>query len=302
MIFFKKKWVCFSVLMMVSCLMYAHDVGDELLEPNRFLPATEQQANWAFSGLVTNENGDHYAYFFQMQRHDSTFHVMAALFDADTHLLISQDDAQAMIAHPEQYDWQVGHSFLRFNTMNNSWVFGLKAEDKKGFNFKVDMLNQPENRPVPQDLREGIAFITSQTSPLSGHIQIGDEGPEQFVTSQHAWFRQIWLTQPQNAPHLLTSALCRFNDGSGFHAMTMVEQDVTRGAVAGWFDEQGVSSAVSQFIHIKEDKDGAWNIRIASPNVHLTLSDVFKKSEVVSGFVSKNNTSGYCLLSDTALG
>lgn len=300
MIFARLGTLCFSFFLFFSSTIYA--VEAEPVEKTGFLPADSLHANWVFSGVVTNEGGEHFAYFFQMQRHQNTFHAVAALFDAESKALVLLDEGDAVITDPEQYNWHVGRSFLRFNTINNSWVFGLKTQDKKGFNFKVDMLNQPDHNPVAQNLRAGIEFMVTQTSQLNGHIQTGEASKEQFVTAKSAWFRQIWQTFPQDKPHQLSSVLCRFNDGSGFYAMNMLEADAMRGSVAGWFDAQGVSSAMSQFIDVKEASEGAWHIRIASPNLHFVLSDSIKKNDVVAGFVTEKDQQGFCLLSQDAMG
>ena len=291
-----------SAAIAFSGALYAADSDTEAVVPVGFIPSSSSQADWMFSGLVTNEIGENYAYFFQMQRHDNAFHAIAALFDVESRKLISFDEDSATIENPERYNWRVGRSFLRFNTINNSWVFGLKSLDKKGFNFKVDMLNHPENTPVAQDMRAGIAYITNQTGQLNGHVQIDEAGKEQFVTAQHAWFKQIWLTNPQNESHAFTSTLCRFSDGSGFNAMNMVEPDTVRGSVASCFDAQGAACAMSQFIHVTEDKEGVWHIQVASPKMHLTLSDILKKNGVVAGFVSEKDKFGFCTLSENSLG
>ena len=276
--------------------LYAEKPAFDPVKQTGFLPAESVHANWVFSGVVANENGENYAYFFQMQRHESSFHVIASLFDAQTKALILQDEGDAVLDDAQPYNWHVGRSFLRFNAINDSWIFGIKADDKKGFNFKVDMLNQPEHNPVTQDLRAGIEFIASQTGPLSGHIQFGLNDNEQFVAAKNSWFRQIWLTNAQEKPHPLTSVLCRFDDGSGFYSMSMLESDTVRGAVAGWYDAAGTPLSMSQFTDVKQDADGVWHIRIAAPKVHFVLSDTLKQDAVVVGFVAEKDKQGFCML------
>ena len=296
------QW-CVCLLLVLSSVLHAAEMDSGLgVDSPGFSPPQSTQANWVFSGMVSNENSDRYAYFFQMQRHENQFHVVSALFDAQNKVLLSMDDGDAIITDPEQFNWHVGRSFLRFNAINNSWIFGMKTQDKKGFNFKVDMLNQPKDGPLAQNLRDGVAFIASQTGQLNGHVQVGDVSEEQFVTAKHAWFRQIWLTNAQDKPHQLSSVLCRFEDGSGFYSMKMPEPDATRGASAGWFNAEGASTAMSQFIHVTEADNGAWHIRIASPAMHLVLSDAVKQRAVVTGCVSEKDKQGFCMLSEDAVG
>lgn len=268
--------------------------------PHGFLPAEVTHANWVFSGMVTNENGEDYDYFFQMQRDGTLFHATVALFDAQTKQMILQEDSQAQINDSDNYNWSVGRAFLRFNTINDSWIFGLKDPNKHGFNFKVDMLNQPEHEPVTRYFRHGISFIVVQTGQLNGLVQTDDK--EQFVTAKNAWFRQIWLTSTKDKVHQLDGLLCRFQDGSGLYSMKVLESDALRGAVAGLFNTEGISSAISQFIRVDQQEDSSWLIRIASPKMHLILKDIAQQNAVITGFVSDKDKRGFCMLSSDMLG
>ena len=142
----------------------------------------------------------------------------------------------------------------------------------------------------------------NQTSRLNGHVQAGNETKEQFVTAKNAWFRQVWLTEQQDKSHPFTGVLCHFNNGSGFYSANMSEADALRGAVAGWSDEQGLSTTMSQFINVKQDVNGPWHIRIASPSLHLVLSDFIKQDSVVAGFVADGKAPGFCMLSTESIG
>ena len=271
--------------------------------PQNNLSTEASHANWVFSGLVTNENGDNYGYFFQMQRDGIQFRALAGLFDAQTKKLILVDESQAVIPDPSTQNWQVGRAFLRFNPINDSWIFGLQNRNKKGFNFKVDMLKHSENNPVVQNLRPGIDLLVSQTDHLNGHIQIGQDSKEQFVTAKSAWFRQLSMTEQSSKGHPFSGVLCRFNDGGGFYSVNMTERDVLQGAVAGWQDEQGISTIMSQFINVKQAPDGPWHIHVTSPNLHLILSDYFNQDPMVAaGFVKNGAIPGFCLLSKGLIG
>ncbi len=290
--------------MLFVCLTLTGSIyaGATSVESN-FLPTNSAHANWVFSGLVTNESGDNYGYFFQMQRDGIEFNTIAALFDAQNKTVILLDEAHATIPDPSTYDWHVGRAFMRFNPINDSWIFGLQNQDKKGFNFKIDMLKEPENNPIAQELRPGVELLVSQTSRLNGHVQIGDESKEQFVTAKNAWFRQLSLSDQPSKGHPFVGVLCRFNDGSGFYSVNMNESDALQGAVAGWQDGQGISAMMSQFINIKQAPEGPWHIRLASPSLHLILSDVIKQDPVVAaGFVAEGTTPGFCMLSKGLIG
>ena len=237
-----------------------------------------------------------------MQRDGDEFHTIAALFDGQNKQPILLDESQAVISQPTPYNWHVGRAFLRFNPINDSWIFGLKTEDKKGFNFKVDMLKQDDTIPAALDLRPGVELLVNQTSHLNGHIQAGKDSKEEFVTSKNAWFRQVWLKENQEKSQPFRGVLCRFNDGSGFYSVNMLEADALRGAVAGWRNEEGISAVMSQFINVKQDVKGPWHIRVASPSLHLVLSDFIEKNSVIAGFVTEGKAPGFCMLSNGVLG
>jgi len=222
--------------------------------------------------------------------------------DEQNQQILLLEEGNASINDPNAYGWQVGSIFLRFNPINDSWIFGLKAKNKKGFNFKVDMLSPVGKMPVVQDLRPGIELLVSQTGHLNGHFRVDNTESEQFVTAKNAWFRQVWLTDNQEKNHPFSGVLCRFNDGSGFYSVNMHEPDAIQGAVTGSCDPQGISTVMSQFIQVKEEEDGHWHIRISSPKRHLILSNTVKQHSMIAGFVSEGDNSGFCVLSEDALG
>ena len=147
-----------------------------------------------------------------------------------------------------------------------------------------------------------MVLLVSQTSRLNGHIKTGKDSKEEFVTAKNSWFRQVWFKKPQDKSCPFTGVLCRFNDGSGFYSVTMPDKNALRGAIAGYSNEQGVPLAMSQFIQVKQAKEGLWHIRVASPNLHLVLSDYIKQSSVVAGFLNKGKNPGFCMLSKNNLG
>jgi hypothetical protein len=111
----------------------------------------QKQATWVFSGMVVNEHGDHYGYLFEMQRVQEALQVTAALFDAQTHQVLLREEAHETIASQDEssFNWHVGNAFLHFNPINETWIFGVKTKEKKGFNFKVDTLTAPEQLAKP---------------------------------------------------------------------------------------------------------------------------------------------------------
>lgn len=290
------KKIVAGLFLLVGCSLHAADSN----HPGYF-PTDSLHASWVFSGVVMDEAGDHYGYFFQMDREDKNFHVVSALFDGQNKSVILKEESSAVVDSPETYNWHVGGAFLRFNPMNDSWIFGIKTKDNKGFNFKVDMLKEQEHLPVTQNIRPGVNFLISQTGQLNGHIKI-NEDDEQFVTAKNAWFREVWLTNQDSKRQAFSGVLCYFNNGSGFYSVNMQESDAVRGSEAGWYDAKGIPTAISQFIHVNQvQEDGPWHIRIGSPNLHLILSEYLKQDSAIAGFIVEEKNPGFCLLSHNAL-
>lgn len=297
------KLVACIALLAASCVN-----AMEVVEPPKVeLEKTENtvsfnalQAYWVFSGIVTNESGERYNYYFQMQRKDNKLHAVATLIDGQNKEILLFEENNAVIKQPESGNWQAGRAFMQFNPINNSWVFGVKAKAKIGFNFKVDMLRQTVTVPPTQDLRSGVQLLVNQTGRLNGHLQTGALAKEQFVTAPKAWFKQMWVSKPQNSTHPLTGVLCQFNDGSGFYAVNLQESDALRGAVAGWRDIAGVPMSMSQFVSIKNTEEGQWRIQIPSPKIRLALKDALAKGSEHHQLIAGQTDAlmpGFCTIS-----
>ncbi|KTC87223.1 hypothetical protein [Legionella brunensis] len=295
-----KLFLCFALLI-GSYTAIADTIEPESNEAeNKTLSLSALQADWVFSGTVTNESGERYSYYFQMHRKDTQFHAIAALIDGQTKNLLLFEESSATIEKPDVSNWHVGRAFLQFNPINNSWIFGVKTKEKKGFNFKADMLRNVQNTSIVQDLRSGVELLINQTGRLNGHLQTGEGSIEQFVTAPKAWFRQVWVSKPQETFHPFTGVLCQFNDGSAFYALNLQETDALRGAIAGWRDAQGTPVLMSQFVTIKEAKEGIWSIQVASPKVQLLLQDALvkegEKHQIIAG-VTDDLKPGFCSIS-----
>ena len=301
-----KLFACFALL--ATSYVGAQPIAETEVKPEetkQALSSTALQADWVFSGMVTNESGERYNYYFQMQRDNNQFHAIATLIDGQTQKVLLFEEAITTIEQPAVSNWQVGRAFLQFNPINNSWVFGVKTKAQKGFNFKVDMLKQAGNTPTIQDLRSGIELLVNQTGRLNGHLQTGEDSKEQFVTAQKAWFRQIWVSKPQESLHPFIGILCQFNDGSGFYSVNLQEPDALRGAVAGWRNIEGKAVSMSQFVTLQEEKEGVWHIRIASPKVRLSLQNALAENDnqhqLIAG-LTDGMMPGFCTISKDKIG
>jgi uncharacterized protein YhaN len=295
--FGKKNWLRLaSLLLIFSIKTYAVEtevvITTPIVEPNN--------AYWTFSGIVANESGEQFGYFFQMEKQGTQFHVQSALLNGQTNKVIFSYDKKETISSSIDNKWKIGDAFLRFNPINESWVFGVKTAEKKGFNFKVDMLNQPIENSEIQTLRPGLEALVHQTSRLNGHLKVGSEAQEQFVTANNAWFSKTWLSAKQDSLHDINSSFCRFNDGSGFYTENLKEKDAKRAALASWRDALGNSVKMSQFISKDFIDNKTWKIRLALPKLEIKfenqLDDNSASSRLVAGFF-KENVKGFCFLS-----
>lgn len=291
------------ILMLQAVISRAELPVDGLVEASAaqsVLSLYSLQASWTFSGNVTNENNERYSYFLQIQRNNAQFHAIATLLDATSKGVLIYEESNTLIDQPELDHWQVGNIFLRFNPVNNSWVFGVKAKDKKGFNFKVDTLGLTKTQqPKQQNLRAGLELLISQTGQLNGHVQVDEKSTEQFVTAKKAWFRQIWVSKAQDDNHKLTSVLCEFNNGSALYSVNLPEEDAVRGTMAGWRDEQGKSLTMSQFLTIKEEKDNTWQLHISSPKtdllIHNLIGNIDNSHQWIVG-LTEGSLPGFCAI------
>lgn len=289
----QKFSLIFVLLFYFQCLFA--EMPADTKQP-QYSPINAKHATWVFSGLVANESGDNYGYFFQLQRDEHHFRVTAALMDESTKKVLLHEESEADLDDSMVYNWHVGQAFLKFNSINHSWIFGVKPKDNIGFNFKVDMMKQLEQEPGIHHLRSDVTMIVSQTSELDGHILIGGDSPEQFVTADDAWFRQIWQSDEDNKQHPLTSVLCTFNDGSRFYSANLHERDAQSGAIAAWFKPDGTQQSMSQFIQVSPNDRGMWQIQLQAPKMNLMLADATPASSVVAGFVEGEKRKGFCML------
>lgn len=258
------------------------------------------QASWTFSGMVFNENGENYVYYFHIQKRDKQLQGSALLMASRTKEILIYEESSSLSDKKEDLLWRAGNLFLRFNVINNSWIFGVKGKDKKGFNFKVDMLGQTDAAFAKEQLlRAGLIFLINQTGRLNGHFQLA-AGNEEFVTAKTAWFRQIWLSNTQAIRHPLKMILCTFNEGSAFYSVNLPETDAIRAALAGWRNPQGLPEPVSQFTGLEKGEDPLWILHI-SPKLTLSLKNVLSglnpNQLLIAGF-TEVGLKGFCAINE----
>lgn len=284
----------FGVMLLVHASLFAAEVVTAKPE----IQLTEiTTGSWIFSGMVNNESGDKYGYFFEMQRQGNEFHAKAALIDGQTNQLVFFYENNEKLEDPALFDWHVGRSFIRYNSINDSWIFGVKTEDKKGFNFKVDMLKQANNTSETLVLRPGVKLQALQTSQLNGHVKVDDK--EQFVTGNKAWFGKLLLSNDQKSAHDISTTFCRLSDDNGFYSANLKEHDAISAAVAGWLDPLGHRVKMSQFVSIKSLSNDQCLLHVGLPKLSLKLMNTLKadSSHSIAGF-SKENKGAFCFVTE----
>lgn len=299
----KKYYSSCGFLSVLIFSFFVSIVHSAPLESQRqvFCPTTSKYASWVFLGMVENEIGEVYNYFFELQRRDQVFHAEVAIFDYQTKKMLLSDNSVVTIENPSDFNWMIGKVFLRYNEITNSWVFGLKESNKIGFNFKVSMLNKPEDYPLTRYFHDGIAFVVVQAGQLNGHVSF-DGKEEQFVTAKNTWFRQIWLKNDPKNLRSLNSLLCRFNDGRGLYSIQVLDAVKERDSIAGLFDSDGKAMNVSQFVQLENFQDSSWHINVSTPKMNLQLIDIFQKNDIVAGYIHASDNHGFCMLINDEIG
>lgn len=289
-----------SVILLIALSISTGVLAEDAKEVEQVLqPVEPLVGSWTFSGMVNNESGERFGYFFQMQRQGTHFHTKTALIDGQTNKLVLFYEDNATIEQSTQLNWHVGRSFIRHNPINDSWIFGVKVEDKKGFNFKVDMLKQANKNSEKLVLRPGVELQALQTSSLNGHIQTGQDSKEQFVTGNNAWFGKLRFSKAQKSAHDVSTTYCRLSNDNGFFSANLKEADATGAAVAGWRDAEGNKVKMSQFISIKPLAENQSLLSVGLPKLKLklynTLDNEGKTPQSIAGF-SKDNPKGFCFV------
>lgn len=257
--------------------------------------------SWTFSGTVHNERGERYGYFFQVQRQGSDVHAKTALIDAKQNKLVMFYEADDKIDNTNELNWHVGKSFIRYNSINDSWVFGVKTEQKLGFNFKVDMLKGPTIDHNMISLHPGVELQALQTSQLNGHIAFGEEAKDEFVTANKAWFGKLSFSKEQKASHDISTTFCGLGNENGFFSANLKKDDATAAVIAGWRDPLGNKVKMSQFISLKPLDDHSSMLNVALPKLSMklynSLNSEGQKTGSMAGF-SDSDPKGFCVVTE----
>lgn len=284
-------------IVFIGCAVFASPSLDTEQPPPIHLPKV---GSWIFSGVATNESGERFGYFFQMQRQGSDLHAKTALIDGQSNTLLLFYEGHETMDDLNALDWHVGPSFMRYNPINDSWIFGVKMADKQGFNFKVDMLKKENDTSDTLELKPGVELQALETTRLNGHI-IGMDNKEQFVTGNKAWFARIRFNKAQKEGRAISTTFCRLNNDNGFYAATLKESLNTQTAIASWRDPAGAKLKMSKVISLKPLANDECLLHVGSPKLDMklynTLKNEDKTSHALAGFSSKMPL-GFCFMEE----
>ena len=286
-----KNTLMFALLWFFSSTMLFAEDTHVLKDPQLQMKnsSSAAYADWRFSGRLTADNGESYAYFFLLERRDTLFHVEAALIDKQSKKRIMHYDHIEKIQQDSELKWQVGRAFLYYNPVNASWSLGVSPENNLGFNIKLDNLKKTEDHPEPLQLKEGLYTLVTQSNRVNGHILQAD-AKELFVTANHSWLSRTWLIAPQTMEYQVQALFCDFNDGQAFYSLQMKSPHAKTASASQWLLANGNKKQVSQFVKIKSLSELLWQIQIP---VHKTSFQLENLLAVPSKEISDMNVVGF---------
>lgn len=293
------------------------------LEPPHIIKLKKE---WVFTGVATNENGENFSYYFQIQDNVSfrSFFIILVnnqtkevlLFDKGSspideeekqpqnHSGDVEEDLQDLVSN-NKISWHIGKAFLKFDPITNSWVFGVSQASFPNFNFKVDLLSQIEHKDKMQTDLQNVKVNIVKTGELNGHLQISKE-QEFFVRAKSSWFGQTLVEKELTNP--LITCFCQFDDGNSFYAIQLKTKESLQGPLAGWYNSDVLSLPISQFINLTAVKNNCWILDLNTPKYKLLVENLLankyektledskdNKKLLIAGFTNKKP--GFCTIS-----
>ncbi|WP_367606044.1 hypothetical protein [Legionella sp. W05-934-2] len=243
----------------------------QVFADNNHLHPMNPWQQWTFTGNANDEDGNVYYYYFAYQQHDDQRKVDVVVLSEQLQPIISYHKVndKAPKNRPKHNSWKVGRSFFRYNPITKNWVFGLKAKEDKGFDFKVDIRPADGDMGERQRVSDELTFEMSQFHQLTGHLFFFNGNQELFVSANRGWLRYIEDKKP---PKKLTALICNRRDGSGLYSLQLDSPKAKKAAIVGMRNSVGEREKVSQFLRIKSLDEKRWQLTIPSPRTNWTLN------------------------------
>lgn len=286
-----------SLLLLFWCYglpLHSYAADNVTIAPWFDLSKSTQNA-WTVSGLLHNEQDDYYGFIMIMERHGSTFHTFAGLFDLNEKKLIWQGTDTEFLDHNDLPTQAIGHLYWHFSPINNTLILAYQDKDAKHqiFNLKMDLM-QPTVVTPKMSLTPTLKIKQYWSGTINGHIHTPDE---QFVTSGYVWVQNIWQNQNDNQSHPISELLCQFQDGSSMFAIQVPEKTGLHAALAGLYDKDGQRQTISQFINLNPPTEKDYEIALHGHEQNLHLHRLFDNQQYHALLAHMNNDtqSGFCL-------
>ncbi len=262
-------------------------------------PAASHES-WYMSGFVENEQAERFAYYFVVHRINEEFSYFTQIASMQTgkEVYKSSDKAQISLATRQGINLKIGDGFLRYNNINDSWIFGVDSRD--GFNLRV------ESRPMAsQSINHlnQVSFYNLQSKRVNGQLSKGNKS--EFVTASNAWISHQWRDPQPQKKLQVERLLCRFLDEQGVMMVRARQAGEVVFSLADLLDHYGESHPVSQFSVITQTQPSHWNIKLVSPQKRFEVltQKPFQMSESNAStdyylglVVDANQNAGSCMI------
>lgn len=263
---------------------------------------------WSFTGEAETEDGNKYAYMYQLKRTHEMLRVFANIVNLNTQKEVlrykhKRKISATSLSESEPIQWKVGKAFMKYNAISDSWLFGI-LNDENGFNFRLKgvrnyVLNGKEGYLVQgKDTKNFEASYSAQSMNINGHLTL--DGKSIFVTGKNSWFEHRWgmvLSRHNATKYALIT--CRFNDNTGlmlyewFGSEDFWPVRLKTGTYQNALDKKIL---VSNFSLIKSTKTQHWLISIPALKINISAAtDTIPEYDVIQ---VKNNKEGYCFVSE----
>lgn len=316
----RKQWICTLLLFAwgsVYCVPTETSDPPKVVKPkskhstepkvknDSYLHPKAKRESWYVSGLVENDSGKQYGYYFAVLREKEQFESFANIIDLKNgRVMLTAKDASAVaLGQRLGINLKIQDAFLRYNDINDSWVFGL--DKSPGFNLRLESL---EHGSYHVSHLENTSFYSLQSKRVNGQLTL--DGKNEFVTATNAWLTHQW-SDKVNQSFTLQRLMCRLLDGQGLMLVRGYKNNDVVFDLATLLEANGVSRPISQFSLVSQSNPSLWTVSVLSPKMqfHVETSDpqkIVRDTEInylYPGLVKDkdNKVTGYCLISKESL-
>lgn len=315
----------FLCLFLLGSQLFAKEALKPIIFPEdhgQHVSATVE--GWMFSGEITTEEGETYAYMYQLKQKNKKISIFANVVDLSikktekseapptvfeykyTEQLDDEGFRKMVNRKQEQeqiksMEWKVGKAFIKYNVIGDSWFFGVE-DDKNGFNFRVkgvrNYVLNGENGYLSHKNDNYEASYSAQSMSINGHLTLG--GKSRFVTGKNSWFEHVWsrtFSGQQVAKYVLIT--CRFNDNTGLMLYENLGDikpvKLKTGTYQNALDEKKL---LSNFSLVKSIKTQQWRISIPALKIDIkALGDTISEYDIIHlKDDNKDNKEGFCFV------